>query len=298
MVAIAAAGWGTWPFFLREAEKARSIPAAVEAMAPLLALTLSSAALFGRDRLRVRATRVDWAKIAFYGLTDALNVVFFFAAYQRTSIAIAVLTHYLTPMLVALGAPCLGLEAWRRRTFVSVLVSFTGLVLLLAPWSATRHPADLVGAAFGLASAACYATNLLVSKSLVPVFSGSEMAFYHGIVSVLVLAALAPLHAWADLGGHAAVWLAAGALVPGALCGLLFLWGLRRVHASHASNLTLLEPLVATVAASVAFHEPLGLRGLAGGGLILAGAAVVVTGGQDALADGSRSRVGRRFRLY
>jgi len=277
MVTVAAVGWGTWPFFLRAAEQAGPVPPALEAVAAMAGLSAASGALVWRDRLRVRATARHWARIALLGVVDALNVVFFFAAYQRTSVAIAVLTHYLTPMLVVLAAPLVVAERWRARTFVAVGVSFAGLVLLLAPWSAERHAGDLAGAAFGAASAVCYATNLLVSKSLVPVFSGSEMAFYHGVLSVILLALLVPGGAWAHLTPHGAAWLTAGALLPGATSGLLFVWGLRRVRASHASNLTLFEPLVATVAASFAFHEPIGVGGLAGGGLILLGAAIAVT---------------------
>jgi drug/metabolite transporter (DMT)-like permease len=277
MVAIAAAGWGTWPLFLRRAERGSPIPPALEATVCMLALTIASGSLLARDRVHVRATKGQWAKISLLGVCDAGNVVFFFAAYQRTSVAIAVLTHYLTPMLVALGAPFVVREPLRARTLGAVSISLAGLVLLLAPWSAERHPSDLVGACFGLASAVCYATNVLVSKSLVAVFSGSEMAFYHGVLAVLVLALLVDPAAWGQVGLRGAAWLVAGAVGPGATCGLLFVWGLRRVHASHASNLTLLEPLVATLAASIAFHERLGVGAVAGGGLILAGAAIVVS---------------------
>ncbi len=291
MVAVAAAGWGTWPFFLRLAERSAPIPPALEACVAMLALTLLSGSLVSRDRLDVRATRSQWAKIGLLGVADALNVLFFFAAYQRTSVAIAVLTHYLTPMLVAFGAPLIVGEAWRGRTFVAVTVSLGGLVLLLAPWSAERHATDVIGGCFGLASAVCYASNVLVAKSLVPVFSGCEMAFYHGLISVagLLLAVLvADPGAWCHVGASGAAWLAAGALLPGATCGLLFVWGLRRVHASHASNLTLFEPLVATVAASLAFHEQLGWAGLVGGVLILAGAALAVASPVDGRAGKSR----------
>ena len=129
-------------------------------------------------------------------------------------------------------------------------------MLLLAPWSAERHPADLVGAAFGVASALCYATNVLVSKRLVPVFSGSEMALYHGFVALPLLVLLVPIGAWAAVAaGRAGVARGAASLVPGAVCGLLWVWGLRSVRASHASNLTLLEPLVATLGASVALRR-------------------------------------------
>jgi drug/metabolite transporter (DMT)-like permease len=277
MVAVAATGWGTWPFFLRRIEHDGPLPAALEASAVMLGLMLASGALMTRDRVKKRARARDWGEIAALGLFDALNVVFFFCAYQRTSVAVAVLTHYLTPMLVAVGAPALGLESWQRRTFVAVGISLAGLLFLLAPWSAERHAADLTGALFGLASAVCYATNVLVAKRLVPVFSGSEMAFYHAAISVLILVLLVPEGAFRHVEPDAARWLVLGALLPGATCGLLFAWGLRRIHASRASNLTLLEPLVATVGASVALRQPLGAGSLAGGALILAGAALAAT---------------------
>jgi drug/metabolite transporter (DMT)-like permease len=270
-------GWGTWPFFLRHAEASSRMPPALEAAASIFALTVLSALLVPKDRLRVKATRHDWAQIAVLGVCDALNVVFFFAAYQRTSVAIAVLTHYLTPTLVALAAPVVLGEPWKGRTLLAVGVSSLGLVLLLAPWSAERHPADLVGAAFGAASAVCYAINVLIGKRLVPVFSGSEMALYHGFVALPLLVLLVPVGAWTAVSSPAALWLGAGALVPGAVCGLLWVWGLRSVRASHASNLTLFEPLVATLGASLALHESLGAGSVLGGGLILTGAAIAVT---------------------
>ena len=307
MVALAATGWGLWPLFLRHAEgggqagqagqAGSAIPPSLEAAVAMALLTGMAGALVLRDRLSVRATRSDWIKIGFLGVADALNVILFFAAYQRTSVAIAVLTHYLTPVLVALAAPVFLGEPWRRRTFLAVLVSFGGLVLLLAPGLASSlasehggpaagHAADLVGAALGAASAVFYASNVIVSKKLVPVFSGSEMAFYHGLLAVPLLVALVPQHAWHgvwqsawhDAPGRGLAWLLAGSVLSGALSGLLFVWGLRRVCASHASHLTLIEPLVATLVAGFAFGERLGAGTLAGGVLILIGAALAVTG--------------------
>ena len=278
LVALAATGWGTWPLFLRQAEKGGPIPATLEAAAAMIGMLIASFFTIFRDRVHVRASLGDWSKIALLGVTDALNVMLLFLAYQRTSVAIAVLTHYFAPMLITLFAPILKLEPWQRRTFITVGIALVGLVLLLSPWSAERHAGDFLGGALGLASAACYATNVLGSKSLVSVFSGSEMTFYHVAISVLLLVSFVPLDAWSHVGHPGVVWLALGALLPGASCTLLFVWGLRRVHASEAASLTLLEPLVATVGASVVMHQPLGVPGFVGGALILTGAAFAAAG--------------------
>jgi drug/metabolite transporter (DMT)-like permease len=78
---------------------------------------------------------------------------------------------------------------------------------------------------------------------------------------------------------HALAIVAAGAVLPGALGGLFFVWGLRRIAASHASTLTLLEPLVAVTLAAVLLGERLAPAAALGAALILGGAAIVVSTG-------------------
>ena len=274
LVATAAVGWGTWPLILKNAPR----PAALQSAVLMAVLTLASLPVMLRDRLRVRPTLGQWAGVAWLGVGDALNVVLFFAAYQRTTVAIAVLTHYLTPIFVAVAAPLVVREKARLRTFGAVAVAFAGLVLLLEPWRVGLGRNDIVGAALGAGSAVFYASNVLVNKRLVRSFSGSEMMFFHGLVATPLLFALVPTHEYALVSRSALVVVMLGALGPGALCGLLFVWGLRRVAASHASVLTLLEPFVAVLLAAAVMGERVGLVSLVGGALILGGALLVVTG--------------------
>ncbi|MDB4939298.1 MAG: putative rane protein [Labilithrix sp.] len=274
LVAIAATAWGTWPLILKNAP----MPAALQSAALMAVLTLASLPVMLRDRVNVRPTLLQWAGVAWLGIGDALNVVLFFAAYQRTTVAIAVLTHYLTPILVALAAPLVLRERPGARTFVAVFIAFAGLVLLLAPWRVGLGGNDAIGAALGAGSAVFYTSNVLVNKRLVEAFSGSEMMFFHGLVATPLLFALVPPSEYALVSRHALGVVMLGALGPGALGGLLFVWGLRRIEASHASVLTLLEPFVAVLLAAGIMGESVGIVSIGGGGLILAGAVLVVTG--------------------
>lgn len=274
LVAAAAMGWGSWPIILKNAP----MPAALQSAVLMAVLTLASLPVMLRDRVRVRPTLGQWAGVAWLGIGDALNVVLFFAAYQRTTVAIAVLTHYLTPIFIAVAAPFVLGEKARLRTFGAVAVAFAGLVLLLEPWRAGLGRNDVVGAALGAGSAVFYASNVLVNKRLVRSFSGSEMMFFHGLVATPLLFALVPTNEYALVSKSALAVVMLGALGPGALGGLLFVWGLRRIAASHASVLTLLEPFVAVLLAAAIMGERVGLVSLVGGVLILGGALLVVTG--------------------
>ncbi len=274
LVAVAATAWGTWPLILRRV----AMPASLQAALMMIVLTVFSMPVMLKDRVPARATWSQWLGVAWLGVADALNVALFFAAYQRTSVAIAVLTHYLTPIFVALAAPAVLKERAHPRTTVAVAISFAGLVLLLQPWGRGLGRSDVVGAALGAGSAVFYASNVLVNKRLAPAFSASELMFYHGFVAVPLLWLAVPSGALAGAAFSSVVVLVLGALGPGVTAGLLFVWGLRRVPASHASILTLLEPLVAVATAAVFLDQRLGSAQIVGGLLILAGSVTVIVG--------------------
>ena len=251
--------------------------AAFESSVLMVVILFVSGPLALRDRIARKATLGEWLGVAWLGVGDAMNAYFFFKAYQRTSVAIAVLTHYLAPLFVALGAPLLLRERPSRRAYAAVAIGFGGLVLLLEPWRAAAHPTGAMGAAFGAASAVFYASNVLFAKRLAPVFSGSEQMFFHCFVALPLLAVLVPISEWGAVDSRAVGIVALGSVGPGALAGLFFVWGLRRVPASRASPLTLLEPLVAMLIGSAIYGEMIGIPGLVGGALILLGAGLVIS---------------------
>ncbi len=285
LVAFAAASWGTWPKILKLAESYGPLDARLQSAVVMATLTLVSAPLCFFDRVPKRATLREWGGVAWLGVADALNVVLFFGAYQTTTVGVAVTTHYLTPLFVALTAPLVlrGTEdpESRGRTYVAAGVSFAGLLLLLRPWEGALGGRDGVGAMLGAGSAVFYASNVLVNKRLTGTFSGSELMAYHGVASTALLVALVPKGAWAAATVPSLLVLLGGALGPGALAGLLFVWGLRRVPAAHASTLTLIEPLVAVLLAVATMGEHLTLASALGGAAILGGAFMVVTGGRN-----------------
>ncbi|MEO8874782.1 MAG: DMT family transporter [Polyangiaceae bacterium] len=278
LVSTAAICWGFWPYFLRNAESRGGVDSALESVIAMGLLGLVSAALVRADRVRVRADRRAWLGIGWLAVGDALNVLFFFRAYQTTTVAIAVLSHYLAPIFIAVAAPLVLGERADRRTSLAVLISFSGLVFLLEPWRSHASPSLALGATFGAASAFFYASNVLVTKRLVPVFSGSEMTFYHSLLATPLLALMVPHGAWQAVDAHALHWLLAGSLICGAFPGLFFVWGLRSIAASRAATLTLLEPLVAVLVVGVfLFGERLNFFGIVGGSFILTGAVLVLS---------------------
>lgn len=274
-VSLAACSWGTWALLLRRAEALAPMGAALESTVVMATITLVSALTMLRDRSSRPATRKARAWVAWLGVSDAMNCLLFFAAVKRV-ITVAVLVHYLTPVLVAVAAPLVLGENLTRRTAGAVATSVAGLVVMLAPASGLAdRTAAWWAAIFAAGSAVFYASNVLVNKLVASEFSPSEAMFWHGVVATPLLASLVPRGAWAAVDPRAAGFLALVAIGPGALAGLAYVWGLRRMPAAHASTLTLVEPLVAVFLGAAVYGEPFGLRTVIGGALIL-GASVVV----------------------
>jgi drug/metabolite transporter (DMT)-like permease len=266
-----------WGLVIRRTEAIGTMSTALESALVMAVMTLVSGVAALRDRIPARASWRARAWVAWIGVADALNVLLFFAAYKLT-IAVSVLTHYLTPVFVAVAAPFALRERMTRRTVTAVALSFGGLVLMLAP-SAGGAGASAVwrSAALGAGSAVFYASNVIANKFVTEEFSTSETMFWHGLVATPLLAVFVPPAAWTAVAPRAVAFLAVASIVPGGLGGLAFVWGLRRMPAAHASTLTLLEPLVSIVLGAALLGEWLGIHALGGGALILAGALLVIT---------------------
>jgi drug/metabolite transporter (DMT)-like permease len=271
-VAAAAASWGTWSFFLRRANAEQPIAPELSTFIVLATIGVVLCPLALRATLARGASRSrrEWALIGAFGLSDALNCVLYFSALQVTSVAVAVLTHYAAPLIVAVCAPLVLREQRRRGTLLAVSIGLAGLTLLLAPWQLQQGESDQLvqGALLGLASALFYATSVLFNKRLSASFAPSELLVYHMPTALLLLAALVPSGAW-NISLPALGWVVLGALGPGALAGVVFMRSLAVVPAGRAAVLTLVEPLAAITLAALAWGESLGVLGLLGAGAIL-----------------------------
>ena len=261
MVTLAAASWGTWSLFLRPA----GLPATIST--PIIFLVIGLVLLPAALRApRVRWDRKALALLAGYAALDALNVVTFFAAIERTTVALAVLTHYLAPIIVALAAPWID-RVPSRGVLPAAAVALAGLAIMLEPWRAPAAGAA-AGAALGVISAFCYAGNVFVIGRVTARIGAVRAMSYHSLVAALLMAPLLLPRAGL-VSGEALAWIVAGTLTIGTLSGLVFVVGLARVGAARGSVLTFAEPLVAVAVGALVWEEPLHATAALGGAMVL-----------------------------
>ncbi len=261
MVAVAAASWGTWSLFLRPTQ----LPALVTS--PILFLVMGIVTL----PFALRGPRSVWdrqtvALVAANGVLDALNVLLFFGAIQHTTVAIAVLCHYLAPILIALAAPRIdGVTTPGARPAAGV--ALLGLVIILEPWQAPAAGA-LLGAALGVGSAVCYAGNVFVVRRAASRIGAVRAQSYHSLLAGLLMVPLLLGHP-GEIAPAGLALMITGAATIGAASGVLFSLGLLRIGSARTAVLTFAEPIVAVTVGAVVWGEVLHPIAMLGGAMVL-----------------------------
>jgi drug/metabolite transporter (DMT)-like permease len=263
MVTLAAASWGTWSLFLRPT----GLPATVSS--PIVFLVIGLVLLPAALRApRARWDRSTLALLAAYTAFDALNVLTFFAAMERTTVAVAVLTHYLAPILIAGAAPWIDRVPSRGAAPASA-IALAGLAIVLEPWRAPATGAA-AGAALGVASACCFAANVFTVARITERIGAVRAMSYHALVAAVAMAPLALALGGLDrVSGEDLARLAAGAGTIGALSGVVFIVGLARIGAARTAVLMFAEPLVAVAVGALVWEEPLHATAALGGAMVL-----------------------------
>lgn len=261
-VAIAAASWGAWSLFLYPAH----LPAYLTT--PIMFLVMGATALpFGWREAPPVWDRAARRALAANAICDAVNVALFFGALETTTVAIAVITHYAAPIIVALAAPRIdGVQT--RGTREAAIVALAGLVVVMEPWHAPARGAVL-GAMLGLGSAVAYAGNVFAVRRLAAKIGSARAVAYHSLIVGALLSPLLALHA-SELHLEPVALVAAGAATIGAMSGILFVAGLSRIGSARAAVLAFAEPLVAVLVGAVCWNQTLHPIAALGGIMVLA----------------------------
>jgi DME family drug/metabolite transporter len=221
-----------------------------------------------RESLRPAWNRATVTMLIVYAATDAVNVLTFFAAMDLTTIAIAVLTHYLMPLVVALLAPVVERERV-SGAILAALIATLGLIPILGPVMISSKR-EIIGALLGILSACAFSSSVFISRRLMPRIGVLRALSYHSILSGLMLLPLCPFAVVAGRSTGDLLWVLSGIVALGAVAGVLFMHGLSSIGATRAAILTYFEPLVAVIVGWVAWRERLTPMALAGAVLIVA----------------------------
>jgi len=204
----------------------------------------------------------DWGYVALNpGIGNGLQQVTFINGIRLTTAGHSALIMGLSPVMVALGAAGLGLEPVTRRMWTGILLSIGGLALLVRPGASNAPPTAFWGDLLTLASAACWAIYILVSRPLTVRYPPAAIAALGVALATIVLTLIAvpDMHrqSWGTLRWPAWAAVAYSGTLTIALGYVIWSVAIRRIGASRTAILANLSPVVALTAAWILLGERL-----------------------------------------
>ena len=234
--------------------------------------------------LKVRGTSLDLPAIkknlpilGISAVAMAFNWILLFEAYRFTTVAVATVCYYMSPVIVLLASPLVLREKLTKKQIVCVLAAFAGLVLISGVTGSGEAGTDgLRGVLLGLGAAVLYASVILLNKKL------KDIGPYDRTVVQLLVAAIAILPyvlltedlTALPLDGLSIVMLFVVGVVHTGVSYVLYFGSLGNLPTGKVALFSYLDPVVAILLSALFLREPFGLVELAGTVLVL-GAAFV-----------------------
>jgi drug/metabolite transporter (DMT)-like permease len=206
------------------------------------------------------------------GPVSLVNTFTFFYAYQTTSVANAVLTHYTAPIFVALFAPLFLKEQTTPRIIVAVALASLGLWIMLGISGdqfialALSGDRSTIGILSGLCSGVAYAALVIILRKMAASYTPLVITLAQNSVVALLLLPVVSVPDNLLSGLWSLVFMG---VVHSTIAPLLYVRGMRTVPASTAAILGYLEPVCVILLGTFLLAEPVTPATLGGGALIL-----------------------------
>ena len=256
------------------------------------ALLLFTAVAIIRPR-SLRVSRGEAAYLVLFGVFGLAFVHFFyFLAISELDIGIALVIQYIAPVLIALWARFFVHEPVRRRLWIALALSLTGLSLVVEVWGG-GGALNATGVAASLAGAVAYAVYILMADHRLKQGRDAFSLLAWGFLFAALFWALAqpwwsfPVSSLTDetsllgrlQGYEAPVWLLVGYIVIfGTIVPfLLMVSALHYVPPTRATIVAMAEPVMAGLMAWAWLGEELSPSQIIGGILVLAGIVLAQT---------------------
>jgi S-adenosylmethionine uptake transporter len=232
--------------------------------------TAMAGALFARNpRWPDRSTmRIHLAR----GILGSGMAVLFFWGLARVPLAQAIALAFIAPLIALYLAAVLLKEEVGPRMIGASLIAFAGvIVIFIGQARAELGPEALIGSLAILASAICYAVNIILMRRQALAASPVEVGFFQSLIMAAVLVIALPFMGGAALPPTAQVPMILLAALLATSSLLLLTWAYARAEASYLATTEYTSFLWAALFGWIFFREPVSLYTVAGAALIVAG---------------------------
>ena len=239
------------------------------------------------DRSRLKVHRREIPNLLLYGTVGIAMVQWlYFVALSRMPVGIAILLEFTGPVLVALWVHFVQHQRLGRSLWVALAFALSGIALISQFWAGFQF--NVVGVLAAMGAAVSLATAYIAGKNVVTSRDTVSTAFWAFVIAAVFWSIAKPWWTvpWSDyntavpLPGFDDVsvnawWLVLWIVVLGTVVPFLFVVGaLRRLPATEAGVIGMIEPVMAGVVAWIWLDEALAVVQVVGSALVIMGIVV------------------------
>jgi S-adenosylmethionine uptake transporter len=222
-----------------------------------------------RKTLRIHVVR---------GVVVMVMAALFFWGIGRVPLAQAIALTFIAPLIAMLLAAFTLDERVGPRSIAGAIAAFGGVIVIVLGEARAQVATDvLLGIAAILASALCYAVNIVLMRRQALAAKPLEINFFQCVTVMALWLAAIPAVGMPAWPGDQWLWIAVACLLSTSGT-LLFAWGYARGPASYLAVTEYSGFLWASALGWIVFHERVSLYTLAGALLIVGGCLIAARG--------------------
>ena len=269
MQASAMAIFGTIALFVRRIAVTSGELALYRAI--LASVIIGIYLLVTRQSIPLKRIRKTLPLFLLSGMAMGFNWILLFEAYKYTTVSVATLSYYFSPVIITVVCPLIFREKLTRRQILCFVMSTLGIILITGVGEMSGRGTDHIGILFGLIAAVLYAFVVVLNKFIKDV-EGIHRTFLQFLSAIVVLIPYVAMTSGVTIGGLDTLgWvnLLIVGFVHTGITYCLYFSSLREISGQKAAILSYIDPLVAVILSVTVLGESMTLPQIIGGALVL-----------------------------
>jgi drug/metabolite transporter (DMT)-like permease len=283
LVIIAAILWGTMGILAKLSFEHGISPETLIALRLVISFATLSVALGLFSRASFKTRKSDMLLFLVLGLFGiAFQRVAYFYAVGLTTATVAAILFYTYPVFVTLSAVLFWKEKLTLGAVVAIILTFSGVALVVRIYDVASLNASFFGIIFGLFSSLLFVLYFMLVKKLRNKYTSWTLTLYGEGVGMLTLIPVVYASFPSITEFSMQLWLLIFTIawIPSLLAYLLYSHALKYVDASKGSILGVIEPLSAAMLSAALLRESLELLQMIGIVLSLIGVVLLFSKGR------------------
>lgn len=273
IILLAGILWGVLGIFVKELRQCGFTSLQISALRWIFSALVTVTAVIITDRKKLKIALKDIWIFAFTGIFSLFAMTAFsFMSMEATSIAVSDVLMYTAPVWVLVFSVIFFKERITIGKMISIILVFTGCVLVCGLIGSDKNDFDLIGIVWGICSGIAYSLYSIIGKTALKKYNQLTIVAYNFLfaaIGSLFIADITESFRIIAKNMFSLKYIFLMAIISTVLPFFLYTVGLKYTPASKAAIMCSMDPISATVVSIFAAKEKISGLQLVGIGFII-----------------------------